>query len=620
MSQPIKNAYLQFHDDKTIVGETFDENNTPIGFELFPNPNPYTFGVLQLEMNETSQITNPLFILFNIDRSQSMDDICPTDHKTKMEHAKHTTKKMLEILLKKTYHYPPQTIYVQLLVFDDDTKEIVPKTLLDSTTITQINTSIDSIKPQNSTNLELALTKSREIMEKEELFAEKEELFAEKEELFAEKEELFAEKEELFAEKEELFAEKEELLDNVSSETYMKTEIFLTDGNATSGIQKVVGLRELSLYWNKKEDNDEHIYIGYGDDHNANLLQTLAQSRNNASYYFLDQIENSNLLFGEILHGILYPALKNVTINTNKTCEIYDYKTNTWNTDSLKIGTLLSESVKTYHVRTTTPQEQITATICAEQITATICAEQITPQNTPFIYHVANLITNTPQDLTKYMFRQKVQEYLYLSKDISLHIDESSKQMIILPKAVRKHQNDQINAVKNDMNMLMKYLKCYMKTHYLEHDKFHQTLYDDLYISYKTFATLKGAMYSGARQHSQGRQTSYIISTPQHEDDYNLNLPRAPKTPALFRHLSDNTTPTQRRIISEMTSSLSLSSSSSSSSPPSRSRTPSPPLAPSDITQEDFEPLTELDKILLNKVATKSPPRHPPHQDNPHQN
>jgi Mg-chelatase subunit ChlD len=546
MSQPIKNAYLQFHTDKTIVGETFEdpETNTPLLFELFPNPNPYTFGTLQLEMNETPQITNPLFILFNIDRSQSMDDMCPTDHKTKMDHAKHTTKKMLEILLKKTYHYPPQTIYVQLLVFDDETKEIVPKTLLDSTTITQINTSIDSIEPQNSTNLELALTKSRDIMEKEKD-------------------------------------------DAVSSETYMKTEIFLTDGNATSGIKNVRKLTELSLYTTpEKEDNDEHIYIGYGDDHNANLLQTLAQSRNNASYYFLDQIENSNLLFGEILHGILYPALKNTTIKTNN-CEIYDYKTNTWS-NTLKIGPLLSESVKTYHVRTTTPQEQITATICAEQITL---------QRTPFIYRVEVLPDPTQQDLTKYMFRQKVQEYLYLSKYISNYIEESSKQMIIIPKDERKRQNDKINTVKNEMKLLMKYLKCYMKTHYLEHDKFHQTLYEDLYISYKTFATLKGAMYSGARQHSQGRQTSYIISTPR---DNHLNLSRSPSptpTPILFRHLSENTTPTQRRIISEMTSF------------PPRSRTPSPPLAPSDITSHDFEPLTELDKIIFTKIATQSPPR-----------
>ena len=598
MSQPIKTAYLQFHTDPSRTQEIMDpETNTPIGFELFPkSEDTFTFGTLQLEMNETSQITNPLFILFNIDRSQSMDDICPTDHKTKMEHAKHTTKKMLEILLKKTYHYPPQTIYVQLLVFDDETKEIIPKTLLDSTTITQINASIDSIQPQNSTNLELALTKSREIMEKEKLFAEKEELFAEKEELFAEKEELFAGKEK----------EKEKEKEN-DPETYMKTEIFLTDGNATSGIKNVRRLTELSLY---SVDNDEHIYIGYGDDHNANLLQSLAQSRNNASYYFLDQIENSNLLFGEILHGILYPVLKNTTINTNN-CEIYDYKTNTWS-NTLKVGPLLSESFKIYHVRTTTPQqeqqqqitaticaEQITATICAEKITATICAEQITTQNTPFIYRVEVLSDPTQQDLTKYMFRQKVQEYLYLSKHISNYIDESSKQMIILPKDERKRQNDRINSVKNDMKLFMKYLKCYMKANYLEHDKFHQTLYEDLYISYKTFATLKGAMYSGARQHSQGRQTSYIISPLKCGDDdsddennNNLNLPRSPNTPILFRHLSENTTPTQRQIISEMTS-YSLQS---------RSRTPSPPLAPSDITQEDFEPLTEFDKILLNII------------------
>ncbi len=593
MSHPIKNAYLQFYTDTTIIPETFTdpETNTPLLFELFPKPDPYKFGILNLEMNETSQITNPLFILFTIDRSQSMDDVCPTDHKTKMDHAKHTTKKMLEILLKKTYHYPPQTIYVQLVVFDDDTKEIIPKTLLDSTTITQINTSIDSIEPQNSTNLELALTKSREIMEKEELFAENE--------------------------------NENEKEQEVSSETYMKTEIFLTDGNATSGIKNVRKLTELSLYKTpEKEDNDEHIYIGYGDDHNANLLQTLSQSRNNASYYFLDQIENSNLLFGEILHGILYPFLKNTTINTNN-CEIYDYKPNTWS-NTLKVGTLLSESVKTYHVRTTTPQQeqqQITATICAQQITATICGEQITGticaekitgticeekitlQKTPFIYQVEVYPDPTQQDLTKYMFRQKVQEYLYLSKYISNYIDESSKQMIIIPKDERKRQNNRINTVKNEMKLFMKYLKCYMKANYLEHDKFHQTLYEDLYISYKTFATLKGAMYSGARQHSQGRQTSYIISTPQeNQNQTHLNLPgsqsRSPSpTPISFCHLSENTTPTQRRIIEEMTSY------------PTRSRTPSPPLAPSDMSKYDFEPLTELDKIIFNKIATRSPPR-----------
>jgi hypothetical protein len=202
------------------------------------------------------------------------------------------------------------------------------------------------------------------------------------------------------------------------------------------------------------------------------------------------------------------------------------------------------------------------------------------------------------------MFRQKVQEYLYLSKYISNYIDESSKQMIIIPKDERKRQNDRINTVKNEMKLFMKYLKCYMKANYLEHDKFHQTLYEDLYISYKTFATLKGAMYSGARQHSQGRQTSYIISTPQENQNQNqthLNLPRSQSrspspTPISFCHLSENTTPTQRRIIEEMTSF------------PTRSRTPSPPLAPSDMTKQDFEPLTELDKIIFNKITTRSPP------------
>jgi len=122
-------------------------------------------------------------------------------------------------------------------------------------------------------------------------------------------------------------------------------------------------------------------------------------------------------------------------------------------------------------------------------------------------------------------------------------------------------------------------------------------LYEDIYIAYKTFGTVQGAMYTGSRQSSQGRQTSYVVSsqpnTPYDKEDddepliFNkLNIKtddRSSREDDKNDYLSVNTTPKQLKVMSSI-----------------NTRSLSPPLlSNNDIKLEDIKPLTELDDIML---------------------
>lgn len=118
--------------------------------------------------------------------------------------------------------------------------------------------------------------------------------------------------------------------------------IFMSDGQVTCGTSDKDDLFELV------SDKYPNIFIGFGMDHDACLMQHLAK-KTNGSYYVVDKIENAGLVFGEILHGILYPALKSVVIEIQNG-EIYNYLNNTWSS-TLEISSIPSEAKKTYHLR-----------------------------------------------------------------------------------------------------------------------------------------------------------------------------------------------------------------------------------------------------------------------------
>jgi len=557
-SEIIDISYLDFHRkyEEESIEKTVSDDDTKF---LKPfEDETQQFGILTIKINDTEMISTPQYILFMLDRSQSMNEVSE-DKLTKMEHAKHTIKNIVKLVVNSDECCPP--VFIQVFVFDDEVEEVISKIQVTKKNMEKINSKIDSIEPRNSTNIQEALKKSREIFE--------------------------------------------EVASSSSAKYYTKTHIFLTDGLPTEGETNIGRLIKKELENTTPIDDDNsHVFIGYGEDHNGNLLQSLSFNKKNGYYYFVDKIENSGFVFGEIIHGILYTALKNINISLENG-EIYNYKTNVWSS-KLYISSILSEAAKIYHVRSKIPNET-QALLTAENA--------ITNKEYKYTIHrlpeLINQITNqfSETDLTKYILRQKTQEYLYHARSVAISIENASSVMIIMPKETKKEVSVKIENMRQEIKSFLKFLKNYIKKNEEPQDNnFYKMLYDDMYIAYRTFGTERGAMYSGSRQSSQGRQTSYVVSSPYHEEDeYDevdtslTPFPHIKKCNGInkFPVLSVNTTPRQLKVMQTIRSCspqpLKMMNPFGTSS-----RTPSPPIIPPESIQlEDFKPLTELDSIML---------------------
>ena len=488
----IKNAYINMHIADSESDKVIPELEEYIKGET-------KFGILQIEIVPTTETLEAQDILFTVDISGSMDDKCK-DEKTKMQYATHTMKRIISVFEKSEN----KKISIEITGFDDKIKKVKEWTRIDENNTNLIKENIEELEARGSTDIELGLKSAIESFQ-------------------------------------ERTKEQEEHA--------KKTHIFLTDGIATKGESNPKELYNLML---NNTQNINNIYIGFGEDHNANLLQTLGENSKDI-YYFVDEIENTGLVFGEIIHSILYKALENIEIIVENG-EIYDYLTNSWS-NKLRISSLTSEAKKTYHVRTT-GNTDAKAIITADNL---INPDEI--HTLPSLLNDENKIE--PNDLTKYMLRQKTQELMYRAKEIINEYTENKYKRVIpflfeiedetttqtqekqqQKQQQKKQENkEKKTQIKNEINEFMLHLHRHMKMNGLEEDEFHVKLHEDLKVAYKSINSPMGAMYLGSRQYSQGRETSYTPCRSLSGDD------TIPMSPLLSRI---STTSTQMKIMTEL--------------------------------------------------------------------
>jgi hypothetical protein len=392
------------------------------------------FGVLRVQLADTPMTTQPQLLYFKNDMSGSMDDNC-SDGRSKMQHSNHATSNILRLAAE-----TDAEIWVQVDAFDDKIVPIIPAQRVTKDNIQQLVAMVNGIMPRNGTNLELALNDSKQKI----------------------------------AEFKEQHPE------------FVVTQIFTTDGQANTGSQNNSTLAECV------EPSYSNIFIGLGLDHSADTLNALS-SRKHAAYYFIDKIENGGLVFGEVIHSILYKALVDITL-TVENAEIYDYRTNQWSS-TLEIDSLTGEAEKTYHLRRAYNAQpfdvevKISGTAATQPFTTTVCCM-------PPLTNDDGVETPARLDLSKYIFRQRTQELLYEAKC----------------KATQG-EHDKIRTLKTKMRDFLAKMKAYTeKRPELASDSTFQTLNDDLVIVIRTLGTHYQTMYTSARANSNGRECSYNVS------------------------------------------------------------------------------------------------------------
>jgi len=428
--------------------------------DLFPNDD-YKFGILRVDMVKKDVTKNPVSILFTIDHSASMNDTC-SDGKTKLEHVKYTLKKIFEELSNKNCD-----IEVCVLLFDNKCKLLIDFVKINESVLPELVSKIQNIREQGSTNINKALQETQSI------------------------------------------------ISNIQNRKCY--HIFMTDGEANEGECDPYKLLEMV---NNKITN---IFVGFGIDHDSTLLRVLCKNGQNNEYKFVDQIEKSGMVYGEIIHNILYCLIDNPVLKINFG-EIYDWKNNSW-VEKIFIQDLVSETEKIFHIRTKTPNV-IYGEILRRENDAeiNIMKVEVLPE---LVDNNKNILSN---DLTPFMFRQKTQEFMYEAIELmekgkvknwnnknvqfSQNINDYDFNLFSLPiKNVKPKKQIHIKdnskeKIKNEIKSFIEKMMSYTKEEKdQEYNSMIKLLCDDLYICYKTINTNQGIMYTASRQTSQGNQT-----------------------------------------------------------------------------------------------------------------
>ena len=367
------------------------------------------------------------------------------DGKTKMDHSNHTLINMIIYFA----NHPELSVSVSVYSFDGSVYTIFENIEINKENLDILIQDIKNIRPKDSTNIEKALKNSNEY------------------------------------------------ISNIISKNndIDITHIFMTDGDATQGSSNPEELKKIIC------PLVPNIFIGFGIDHNACLLKELSSiSKNN--YYFVDALEKAGLVYGEVLHAFIYKILENTNIIVSNGL-IYDWKQNKW-VDKLHIGDLVSETNKTIHILSENP---INFTCIVE---TTDCSTKeiynLEVENSLHIDEDNNI--NGFEDLSKYKYRQRTQQLLF---QVNTHNFNNMRCYDPLKftlygndyETLSSKQKENSKLLKEKMHNLLKEM-----THYKE-DQFIKVLCDDIYVCLKTFETKYSAIYSCARQVSQGAQRSY---------------------------------------------------------------------------------------------------------------
>lgn len=414
------------------------------------------FGTLTLTTEKTEPIQVPLAIFFNVDCSASMSDTC-SDGRTKMQHIIHTLNNILRVFSK----MENTECHIAVDVFDNDTKTIFDFTQITSTNVNTYIEMISGIYPNGSTDIEKSLINART--------------------------------------KINTYIEK--------NPTHKIVHIQLTDGDSTAGCNDPDKLLEIV------DERYTNIFIGFGNTHNSHMLNTLA-SKKYGEYLFVDKIENAGFVYGEIVNNLVYSLIEDGYIEVED-CEIYDWNKNIW-TNKLVIPKIAGDIKKTYHIRCDNIEDidiDIYGILIGSDTIELLCVADPLPDLIDFNTNIAE-----PNDLTQYMYRQKVQELLYVINEYNTKDKKTTNgglwSNISTPvKANNENKTYKKMEIQKNVKSLFSHLKTFRDSiEEKEKKQFIKVLMDDLYVSYKTMNSHTSHMYSCARQTSQGRQYSYNVT------------------------------------------------------------------------------------------------------------
>lgn len=250
--------------------------------------------VVELQMEKVAMSKAPLFMYFVLDASASMD---ANERLTSMQK---TLTKMWQYLMD---HHQTE-VYVRLDAFHIDVTTIIPTTRLFPTTMEDMCYKLWSLETRHYTNFEVALRNSAAVLHEY----------------------------------------------SVSHPSHRIVHFFITDGDANEGVTDPETLADILSLGTRKRPM-YHFFLGIDFQHNSLILRCCAE-RPYSEYHFIDDLENSGLVFGEIFHKILHPVAEGMQMTVLQPgWTVFDWQSNTWSKICTDLHIVDDDLVKRFFVR-----------------------------------------------------------------------------------------------------------------------------------------------------------------------------------------------------------------------------------------------------------------------------
>tara|TARA_Y100000780_G_scaffold232377_1_gene263240 strand:+ start:6200 stop:7645 length:1446 start_codon:yes stop_codon:yes gene_type:complete len=298
---------------------------------------------------------------------------------------------------------------------------------------------------------------------------------------------------------------------------YKNIHVFMTDGEPTEGISKQDNLLTIL-----HDTSIEHYFLGFGLEHNSRMLEYFTQRLNKSQYFYIDNIENAGMIYGEILYKAFYTKYTNIVISSEcETMRFYDVNSGTW-VSKINVNDMGNGDEYVYSFKLN--EENRHDASCEEDYTI-----NVQYKTAIMSYDEKNMQLN--EFCISKVVKEEFNEYIKLMEHRMNVIDLMRKYKFSILDDIPKiepytnyecdtfelpeTQDFRVNHKKHDKlyKEFTEYFKKLKSEVFEKYCKFHEQLLDDLYIHIKLFDMEEyNHMYCYARYNTQINQLSYNIT------------------------------------------------------------------------------------------------------------
>ena len=411
------------------------------------------------------------FIMYvSVDASGSMDETATRPGhttQTKMDFVHMTLTNMIEYIASQEEENPHAEFYIAIVSFDSTASCALLPCRVTRENKDQLIATVNSIRPRGGTNFQKCFQEIARLMSTEGEYIKRDE--------------------------------------HIPEEFIQRTHIFLTDGANNKGEKRVQQLATLlTPTLTVPQKPATQIMIGYGPDHDSTMLQSLCAQFPKSKQWFIDDVEKTGCIFGEILWSASNTTYADVKLSAN--VEFYDFTSMSWKNE-IQIDDLIYDSSRTFYVRVPWSVE---AVVCEMTYFSTECPSNTSRTTQALVTYVegADQEAAAPAAATN---QSVVQELWRL--DTITTVNEALKflqNMRRMPYNISVEEKDRLIGV---VTAFQEKFLAYVVEKELSEDPFMIQLADDLFVCISgLMAASIGERYVAARQASQIQQRSVTVN------------------------------------------------------------------------------------------------------------